>query len=115
MCCERTPNLAHIHMKALRFTALLLAASSALLAQREPVAANSMIYRPERLPWSSSTPSQLHAPAGFAINAFATGLGSPRMMALGPDGTVYVTRGDSGDVVALRDTDVDGRADTRII
>jgi glucose/arabinose dehydrogenase/Cu/Zn superoxide dismutase len=98
-------------MKAL----LLLLVASPLLAQRQPVAANSMIYRPERLPWSPSTPAELRAPAGFAINAFATGLGSPRMMAIGPDGTVYVTRGDSGDVVALRDIDGDGRADSRII
>jgi glucose/arabinose dehydrogenase/Cu/Zn superoxide dismutase len=37
------------------------------------------------------------------------------MMALGPDGTVYVTRGDSGDVVALKDTDGDGRADSRVV
>lgn len=102
-------------MKALRPFAFLLVASSALVAQRAPVAANSMIYRPERLPWSSNTPAQLRAPEGFAIEAFATGLGSPRMMALGPDGTVYVTRGDSGDVVALRDADGDGRADSRII
>src|SRR4051812_24057230 len=98
-------------MKALP---LLLVASS-LIAQRQPVVASSMIYRPERLPWSPNTPNELRAPAGFAINAFATGLGSPRIMALGPDGTVYVTRGDSGDVVALRDTDGDGRADSRII
>jgi glucose/arabinose dehydrogenase/Cu/Zn superoxide dismutase len=94
--------------------ALLLVASSAL-AQREPVAANSMIYRPERLAWSANTPSELRAPAGFGIGAFATGLGAPRMMALGPDGSIYVTRGDSGDVVALKDTDGDGRADSRVI
>lgn len=93
----------------------MLAASSALAQARPPVAANSMIYRPERLPWSPNTPRDLRAPAGFSINAFATGLGAPRMMALGADGTVYVTRGDSGDVVALRDTDSDGRADSRVI
>jgi glucose/arabinose dehydrogenase/Cu/Zn superoxide dismutase len=97
-----------------RLLALLLVASTAA-AQRQPVAANSMIYRPERLPWSSETPRELRAPDGFAIQAYATGLGAPRMMALGPDGTVYVTRGDSGDVVALKDNDGDGRADSRVI
>src|SRR6185295_5992609 len=104
-----------IPMKALRSTALLLLVASSLVAQREPIVASSMIYRPERLAWSPNTPNQLRVPAGFAIDAFATGLGSPRMMALGPDGTVYVTRGDSGDVVALRDTDGDGRADSRAV
>src|ERR1043165_9669645 len=98
-----------------RSLVLLLAASSAFAQRRPVVAANSMIDRPERLPWSASVPSELRATAGFAINAFATGLGSPRMMAVGTDGTVYVTRGDSGDVVALKDTDGDGRADSRII
>lgn len=92
-----------------------VAATAAVAQRRQPVAANSMIDRPERLPFNSATPSELRAPAGFSVNAFASGLGAPRMMALGPDGTVYVTRGDSGDVVALRDTDDDGRADTRII
>lgn len=101
-------------MKVARVLGLLLVASTAF-GQRQPVAANSMIYRPERLPWSPNTPNQLRVPDGFAISAFATGLGAPRMMALGPDGTVYVTRGDSGDVVALKDTDGDGRADSRII
>lgn len=103
-------------MKVLRSIALLLVAASAVGAQRRPpVAANSVIDRPERLPWSPATPGELRVPAGFAVNAFATGLGSPRMMAVGPDGTVYVTRGDSGDVVALKDSDGDGRADSRIV
>src|SRR3954463_11527022 len=75
----------------------------------------SAVDRPMRLPWNPSTPRELRAPAGFTINAFATGLGSPRMMAVGADGTVYVTRGDSGDVVALRDVNRDGVADDRRI
>ena len=105
-------------MKAPCFRAaslLLLVASAAIAQRRPPVEANSVIDRPERLRFSATTPAELRAPAGFAVSAFASGLGAPRMMALGPDGTVYVTRGDSGDVVALRDTDGDGRADSRII
>ena len=52
---------------------------------------------------------QLRLPSGFRIDVFATGLGGPRMMAVGEDGTVYVTRPRRGDVLALRDRD--GRAE----
>ncbi len=55
--------------------------------------------------------SRLQLPAGFRITRFAEGLGSPRMMAVGDDGTLYVTRPKSADVLALRDTNSDGRAE----
>ena len=53
---------------------------------------------------------QLRLPSGFRISVFASGLGGPRMMAVGEDGTVYVTRPRRGDVLALRD--LHGRADS---
>jgi glucose/arabinose dehydrogenase len=46
---------------------------------------------------------RLKAPEGFGVNVFARDLGKPRMLAVGDDGTVYVTRRDPGDVLALRD------------
>lgn len=57
--------------------------------------------------------SQLKLPAGFRITKFADGLGKPRMFAVGDDGTLYVTRREPGDVLALRDTDGDGKADQK--
>lgn len=77
------------------------------------VTVHAHTLRPERRPFSAATLSRLRVPPGFRIGLFASGLGVPRMMALGPDGTVYVTRSDSGDVVALRDRDGDGRAEER--
>jgi len=68
---------------------------------------------PGRQPVSAATLRRLRVPRGFAVSVFADSLGAPRMLAVGGDGTVYVTRRDSGDVVALRDTDGDGRADER--
>ncbi len=59
---------------------------------------------PERL-------AGLRLPDGFEIGVFAEGLVNPRMIAVAGDGTVYVTRRSVGDVVMLRDTDGDGRAD----
>ena len=52
---------------------------------------------------------QLKLPSGFRIDLFASGLGGPRMMAVGDDGTVYVTRPRRGDVLALQDRN--GRAE----
>lgn len=56
---------------------------------------------------------RLKAPVGFRVEPWATGLGAPRMMTVAPDGTVLVTRPKQGDVLALRDTDGDGKADER--
>lgn len=55
--------------------------------------------------------ARLRLPAGFTVQKFADGLVNPRMLAVAPDGTVYVTRRSVGDVVMLRDTDGDGTAD----
>jgi glucose/arabinose dehydrogenase len=52
---------------------------------------------------------QLQVPNGFAIDVLARGLGNPRMMVVGDDGTVYVSRPAANDVVALRVRD--GRVD----
>lgn len=55
--------------------------------------------------------ARLKAPAGFKVDAWAKGLGNPRMMAVGPDGAIYVTRPATGEVIALRDADGNGTAD----
>lgn len=57
--------------------------------------------------------SSLKLPEGFKIGIFAEELGAPRMICVGDDGTVYVTRREAGDVIALRDTDGNGRAGSR--
>jgi glucose/arabinose dehydrogenase len=72
--------------------------------------------RPARRDFSESFLNQLRVPAGFRVGVFARGLTNPRMMAVAPDGTVYVTDRDKGEVVALTDRDGDGRSDgTRIV
>jgi glucose/arabinose dehydrogenase len=62
-------------------------------------------------PFSEALLAQLKKPAGFSVDVFARDLGSPRLMAVAPDGSVYVTRRGSGDVLRLRDADGDGRAE----
>jgi len=51
------------------------------------------------------------APAGFTVQVFAEGLGAPRGLALGPDGSLYVADSGGGRVLRLADRDGDGVAD----
>jgi glucose/arabinose dehydrogenase len=59
--------------------------------------------------------SELHAPAGFRVTVFATGLAGPRFLTFGPDGTLYQTERSSGDVVALTDPGRTGTATGRVV
>lgn len=45
------------------------------------------------------------------MSAIATGLKNARILAVSPDGAVYLSRRDQGDVLLLKDNDRDGRAD----
>lgn len=66
---------------------------------------------PERLEFDEALVKKLQLPKGFQINVFAKDLGNPRKVAIAPDGNVYVTRREQGDVIALIDRNRDGRAD----
>lgn len=57
----------------------------------------------------------LKVPAGFQVRRFAEKLGKPRMLALAPDGGLYVTRRDVGDVLLLRDQNDDGMAEPPLV
>ena len=71
----------------------------------------SRVAKPESLAFTPAGLRSLVVPAGFRVNVFAEGAGNARMMAVTGDGTIYLTRPKSGDVVALRDADGDGRSD----
>jgi len=77
----------------------------------EVATVESNIVNPERVPFSAELLDQLVLPEGFEISVFAEGLDNPRFMAVGPDGTLYVTEPAANSVVGLRDTDGDGQVD----
>lgn len=56
---------------------------------------------------------RLQLPDGFSVGLWAKGLGRIRMMALGPDGEVYITHPRRGGVLKMADTDGDGQADVQ--
>lgn len=60
-------------------------------------------------------PRRLVVPPGFAITVFAAGLGSPRMLAVGPGGHLYVSIPSEGKILVLPDADGDGAADRTVI
>jgi glucose/arabinose dehydrogenase len=58
--------------------------------------------------------SKLKLPPGFHIGIFASGLSGPRMMALSPDGRLFVTEMEGGRVTIFPDTRGMGKADAHI-
>jgi Raf kinase inhibitor-like YbhB/YbcL family protein len=72
------------------------------------VSISSHILQPPQL--VAPEPSALHAPAGFQVTRFASQLGNVRILAAAPDGTIYATRRDEGDVIMLKDPGNGGAA-----
>ena len=93
---------------------LTLAMAGAAPAQEQKlpqgVDVTSSTFRSERRDFTEEYLYRLQTPVGFDVSVFATGLGRPRMMVVAEDGTLYITRR-SNDVVALKDTDGDGKSD----
>jgi glucose/arabinose dehydrogenase len=58
-----------------------------------------------------AAPADLKAPDGFKVSVFASDVTNARLMAVSPDGVLYVARQSKGDVVALPDRDKNGKAD----
>ncbi|MBS1787081.1 MAG: PQQ-dependent sugar dehydrogenase [Acidobacteria bacterium] len=63
-------------------------------------------------PQAPATPATLTVPAGFKVSVFASDVTGGRLMAVSPDGVLFVARQPKGDVVALPDRNKDGKADS---
>lgn len=96
-----------ILLAGLAFTTLV----SAQQGDGTDVAVTAHVWKPAKVPADEGRLSQLHLPPGFEANVFASNLKNARVVAVAPNGDVYVTRRDQGDVLLLRDSNGDGRAD----
>jgi glucose/arabinose dehydrogenase len=95
--------------------------ASAVLAQQKPPA--SLPTQPagddvvgrwthlQKTPDNDPNEARIKAANGFHVNVFARGLEHARMLLAIDDGTVLLSRPRQNDVLELRDTDGDGRAD----
>lgn len=92
-----------------------VALPAALLSQPHPADVEIVghVLKPDRAEMTADRLSRLELPPGFTIKFFASDLGKPRILAVADDGAVYVTRREPGDIVMLRDSDGDGRADVQ--
>jgi len=93
--------------------ALAVASTAAAVVQQHysRVEIVTHMVDPERLDPTPDRQARLRVPEGFAVSVFARDLGHPRVLAVSDDGSVYVTRREPGDILVLRDSDHDGRAD----
>ncbi len=95
--------------------AVVAACGGTVVAQHMVERASAVGHRnvPAKATFDASVVSTLRAPPGFAVSVYASGLGQPRMLEVAADGTVFVTRRGTDDVLALRDDDGDGDADSQ--
>jgi glucose/arabinose dehydrogenase len=80
---------------------------------RVPVQAH--VFKPAKVEPTPQRLAGVRLPEGFELSVFASGLRNPRIIAVAPGGTVYVSRRDQGDVLMLKDSDGDGRADGPLV
>lgn len=71
------------------------------------------VFKPASVAPTMERVNQLRLPAGFRVEKFAEDLEKVRMIAVSEAGDVYVTLREQNQVVRLRDTNKDGRAEDR--
>ncbi|GAB3289937.1 PQQ-dependent sugar dehydrogenase [Hymenobacter tenuis] len=96
--------------------AAALLASISVTAQNVPPEATPFkmtgnIYLPKKLPATPERVASLKAPAGFTVSKYAEGLDMPRMLAVAPNGDVYVSNRVKGTITLIRDANKDGKAE----
>lgn len=98
--------------------ALILSAPLILRAQSAKtttdVEIQGHVVEPAHLETTAERIANLKMPAGFQIEKFAE-LQNPRMLAVAPEGTIYISQREPGNLVMLKDTNNDGRADVQKI
>lgn len=90
---------------------LVPAAARAQQGDGTDVTMATTIFKPAKVAATPERIAAIKAPSGFTVTPFATGLKNARVLAVAPDGSIYLSRRDQGDVLLLKDEDGDGKAD----
>jgi Raf kinase inhibitor-like YbhB/YbcL family protein len=100
--------------RTLMYAALLCALASPVLAQQgdgTDVPARVNTFKPDKVPVTDERIAALKVPQGFEVKAFAKDLKNIRIIAVAPNGDLYVSRREQGDVLLLKDANEDGVLD----
>ncbi|OUJ71188.1 PQQ-dependent sugar dehydrogenase [Hymenobacter crusticola] len=102
-------------MRLLTLSLACLAATTTI-AQNVPPEATPFkmtgnIYLPSKLPVTDARVASLKVPAGFTVTKYVDGLDMPRMLAVAPNGDVYVSNRVKGTITLIRDANKDGKAE----
>jgi Raf kinase inhibitor-like YbhB/YbcL family protein len=102
-------------MKALLLATAFLAASPALAQSsaedNDKRSVDAHYFELKPLKPGPDFAQQLKVPQGYRVSVWASALGNARMVAIAPDGAVYVSRRSEADIVRLVDANRDGHAD----
>ena len=90
---------------------LLACSAGAQQGDGTRVSIATVVNKPANIDATPALMAALKAPPGFTVRPFATGLKNARIIAVAPDGSIYVSRRDQGDVLLLKDSNNDGVAD----
>lgn len=94
---------------ALVFVTVFYTRAQRGLPPKKKTHSKMVTYYPQHIDFLPEMVRLLKVPSGWTVSVAASGLGKPRMMQLGPDGSLYITRRDGGDVLMLKDRDGDGK------
>ncbi len=105
-------------MKAWVVVPLICVAAALGLAQGlppgdGPVTVTGTALEPTPVPFKDSLLKRLKVPTGFSVKVWARDLKNARWMQVMPNGDVYLSRREQGDILLLRDRNRDGLADGR--
>lgn len=100
---------------AFLFSATFLSASAQLPPGDGPVTLSVTVAEPSPLKFEEALLARLAVPPGFRISVFASDLQNVRWIQPMPNGDIYVSRREQGDVMLLRDSNRDGVADEKRI
>ena len=103
-------------MKTALLASLLLLTAAPVAAQNSPEdndkrKVEAYFYELTPLKPGRDFASSLKLPRGYRADVWASDLGNARVLAVAPDGSVYVSRRSEADIIRLVDANRDGRAD----
>ena len=81
-------------------TAQKLSSEGGSAEHKSDVEITGHIFKPTEMP--APDLAQLHVPTGFRIEKFAENVGNARLLVVGPDGSVYLTRREQGDILMFK-------------